>query len=99
MSTKSYAMETRDRLIANRFHDTVLGIVGEARRVNPNNEWADRLEASYRRDIDILTSAVKALLNGLQAVYDQECCDFGTYAAYSMAEEVVKSYEAEGGAK
>jgi hypothetical protein len=103
--------ETRKRLRRNRLDapldgataradiDTVLGIVGEARRVNPNNEWADRLEASYRRDIDILTSAVKALLNGLRAVYDEECYDYGTSAAYSKAEEVVKSYEAEGGAK
>lgn len=77
-------------------HDTVLGIVREARRVNPNNEWCDRLEAAYRRDIDILTSAVKALLNGLQAVYDEECCDYGTGDAYSMAEEVVKTYETKG---
>lgn len=80
-------------------HDTVLGIVGEARRVNPNNEWADRLEAAYRRDINILTSAVKALLNGLQAVYDEECCDYGTGDAYSMAEDVVKTYETKGEAK
>lgn len=80
-------------------HDTVLGIVGEARRVNPNNEWADRLEAAYRRDIDILTSAVKALLNGLQAVYDKECCDYGTGDAYDMAEEVVKSFGEEGAGK
>ena len=46
-------------------NETVADILAEARRINPHNEWADRIEAAHKRDVAELRECLKIIRDNL----------------------------------